>query len=68
MENKPLNRPICRNLPDFNVKEWPLKAQESRIILTCAFTHPVPGKAENREYEDLFSEEESLKTGKLSPV
>ena len=46
MENKPDNRPVCRNSPDFDVSYGPLTARESRIILTGTFTHPVPGKAE----------------------
>jgi hypothetical protein len=65
VENKPFNRSICRNSPDFNVKEWPLKAQESRIFLIYAFTHPVPGKAEKTRIWGSFFRGEVLKNGQI---
>ena len=46
VENTPFNRSVCQNSPDFDVSYGLLMALESRIILTHAFTHPAPGKAE----------------------
>ena len=49
VENTSYNGSVCQNTAYFDLTQWPPTALESRSILTHAFTHLTPEKAEKTQ-------------------